>query len=346
MFKSFSLFFLLFCSLAFTVAGQKSIVKQEFIFENPPFKECHASTILEVSPGKLLASWFGGDHESHKNVEIWTSVWEKGKWSKPVSVADGVTPQERYPTWNPVLFKSKSGKVFLFYKVGPSPSDWWGMVKTSSDNGKTWSSAVRLPEGILGPIKNKPEQLADGTIISPSSTETNRKKTGVDSWKAHVEISKDDGKTWKLVQVDPGTPFNVIQPSVLKYPGNRLQILCRSKDDAIVESWSTDGGNTWSKMAKINLLNPNSGTDAVTLRDGRQVLIYNPTVRGKQWDNGRQKLNVAVSVDGKDWKDIAILEDEKKGEFSYPAVIQAADGKVHITYTYNRTNVRHVVLQP
>ncbi len=344
MFRS-SLLLLSFLLLAGMAAAQKPIVRQEFIFENPPFKECHASTILEVSPGRFLAAWFGGDHEKHVNVEIWVSSWEKGKWSKPVSVADGITGAERFPTWNPVLFKSKSGKVFLFYKVGPSPSKWWGMVKTSANNGKTWSEGVRLPEGILGPIKNKPEQLADGTIISPSSTESNQKKTGINSWKAHVEISKDDGKTWKLVEVDPGTSFNVIQPSVLLYPGNRLQMLCRSKDDAIVESWSTDGGNTWSRMAKINLPNPNSGTDAVTLRNGTQVLVYNPTTRGKQWDNGRQKLSVAVSKDGADWKEVVVLENEKKGEFSYPAVIQASDGKVHITYTHNRKNVKHVVLE-
>jgi predicted neuraminidase len=315
-------------------------VSQEMLFENPPFKECHASTIEEIQPNVLMAAWFGGTREGHKDVGIWTSVQRNGQWSAPKLMAEGViNPDLRHPCWNPVLFKAREGKLFLFYKVGPSPREWWGMVTTSDDNGQTWSKADRLPDGVLGPIKNKPVQLASGEILSPSSTETR------DSWKAHIERSRDLGKTWEVIPVDHGTPFDVIQPSILKYPNNRLQILCRSRNDRIVEAWSEDGGKTWGTMAKTELLNPSSGTDAVTLSNGTQLLVYNPTIRGKQWDNGRQKLHVATSRDGRSWTDISVLENEERGEFSYPAVIQTQDGKVHITYTWNRKNVNHVVLE-
>jgi predicted neuraminidase len=315
------------------------LVSEEFIFENPSFPECHASTIVELSGGRLLASWFGGTHERHPDVTIWTATHENGRWSPPVSVADGVIDDTlRYPCWNPVLFKSNQGRLSLFYKVGPSPQEWWGMVIHSADEGKTWSAPEKLPDGVLGPIKNKPVQLANGTILSPSSTESEA------GWRAHVEKSTDQGKTWQVIPVSHQSSLDVIQPSILLHSGNRLQVLCRSRQNAVVESWSEDGGNTWGPLAKTRLPNPNSGTDALTLQNGMHLLVYNPTIRGEEWSKGRNKLNVAISGDGKNWRDIYQLVDEKDGEYSYPAVIQTADSRIHITYTWQRKNIRHVVL--
>ena len=326
---------IIFCATAMGQTKWKTL-KQEMIFVNPSFKQCHASTVVELNGGRLMAAWFGGDEEGRNNVVIWSSLFENGKWNAPVVAGDGVVNQStRYPCWNPVLFKSNSGKLFLFYKVGPSPREWWGMVRSSDDEGKTWTVPTRLPDGVLGPIKNKPIQLPDGTILSPSSTE-------MGSWKVHIESSIDNGTTWKVNPVDHKTTFGVIQPTLLLYSGNRMQMLCRSQNDRIIESWSTDNGKSWSALTKTDMLNPNSGIDAITLKNGLQLLVYNPTARGK---GGRAKLNVAVSSDGKTWKDVAILENGTDGEYSYPAVIQASNGQVHITYTFDRRNIKHVVLE-
>ncbi len=316
------------------------IVENEIVVQKPPFAACHASTIVETEPGKLLLAFFGGSHEGHSDVRIWLAGYENGNWSEPGAIADGVVNDTlRYPTWNPVLFTSQEGRIFLFYKVGPSPREWWGMVKTSDDKGKTWSAAERLPGNLLGPVKNKPVQLADGTILSPSSTET------ADAWKVHIEKSTDGGHSWQFIPVDAGSSFKAIQPSILLHDENRLQILCRSDQDRIVTAWSEDGGDNWSQLTTTALLNPNSGTDAVTLENGDHLLVYNPDVRGSEWFNGRGRLHVALSADGKEWEDILVLEDEKDKEYSYPAVIQAADGTVHITYTHDRKNIRHVVIR-
>ncbi|MGV8880103.1 MAG: sialidase family protein [Sphingobacteriaceae bacterium] len=341
--KIFALFLCLFLFAAIGCFAQATWQKlsTELMFDRPPFQECHASTLAELSPGKFMAAWFGGTQEGHQDVCIWFSTLENGKWSTPSKIAEGSdNPNQRYPLWNPVLFKAKEGKLFLFYKEGKNPREWWGMVKTSTDDGKVWSAAERLPEGVLGPIKNKPVQLADGTILSPSSVETKRK------WTVHMERSSDLGKTWQIIPVDHQSAFDVIQPSVLFYPENKLQILSRSKQGSVVQSWSGDEGKTWSKMSSTKLANPNSGIDAVTLEDGTQLIVYNPTLPGKDWSNGREKLNVAQSEDGITWKDIFVLEDGKKGdEFSYPAIIQASDRKIHLTYTHNRTNITYVVLE-
>jgi predicted neuraminidase len=324
-----------------------------FLYDKAPFPSCHAGTIAELPDGTLVASFFGGTAERNPDVCIWVTRKEKGAaaWGDLIKVADGVVkdPQSqdppapdkannRYPTWNPVLFQPKTGPLLLFYKIGPSPSTWWGMMTTSEDGGKTWSKPQRLPQGVLGPIKNKPVQLADGTILSGSSVE------GDGGWRLHVESSSDNGKTWTRGPDLPNAQFKAIQPSIL-FHGNRLQMLCRSQQNVLVETWSDDNGKTWSPLAATSLPNPNSGTDAVTLQDGRQLLVYNPTKR-EDPIKGRTPLHVAVSSDGKTWKDVLTLENDYVGQYSYPAVIQGKDGTIHTVYTYHRKNMKHVMIDP
>ncbi len=313
-------------------------------FEGRPTPECHASTIVET-PAGLVAAWFGGQHEKAPDVGIWVARQVDGQWSKPVEVVDGVQSADlRYPCWNPVLFLPQSGPLLLFYKVGPSPSQWWGMLVTSDDCGKSWSAPRKLgTDGaighLLGPVKNKPVQLPDGSILCPSSSEHQ-------GWRVHFERTSDLGKTWEVIgPIHDGVEFGAIQPSILRYGDGRLQVLCRSRQGVIVQSWSSDGGQAWSEVTATELPNPNAGTDAVTLRDGRQLLVYNHTTRRGEFPSGRAMLNVAISRDGIDWRPVLTLE-RQQGEYSYPAVIQTQDGQVHITYTFRRQSIKHVVLDP
>ncbi|NID12317.1 sialidase family protein [Fibrivirga algicola] len=315
--------------------------QREWIYEQAPFPECHASTLAETPQG-LVAAWFGGEYERHPDVGIWFSRRSDTHWTPPVEVATGLQPDGKHlPCWNPVLFQVPNGELILFYKVGPSPSTWWGMLKRSTDQGKTWSAAERLPEGIAGPIKNKPVLLPSGVLLCPSSSEDH-------NWRVHFEQTSDWGKTWqKTAAINDGVTDGAIQPSVLFHPNGKLQALCRSQNSGfILETWSQDGGKTWSALQKTTLPNPNSGTDAVTLADGRQVLVYNPTpFSNGQFGGPRTPLHVAISADGIRWQTLAVLENEP-GEYSYPAVIQTADGLVHVAYTWKRKRIRHIALDP
>jgi predicted neuraminidase len=324
-----------------TSAG--GILKSEPIFESAPFPSCHASTI-EETPRGLIAAFFGGTHERHPDVCIYVSHLENGRWTPPMEVANGLGfGTNRLPTWNPVLFQPRNGPLMLFYKVGPSPSTWWGMLITSNDGGKTWSKPQQLPDGILGPIKNKPVQLPNGDIISPSSTE------GENGWRVHFERTSDLGKTWTSTgPVNDGKEIAAIQPSILVHRDGRLQSIGRTRQDRTFEIWSEDGGKTWGEMRLLDVPNPNSGTDAVTLRDGRQMLVYNHNIRTGSNNKGRSPLNVAISKNGRNWFAAAELENDPEAPngFAYPAVIQTRDGRVHITYTWKRKTIKHVVLDP
>lgn len=320
-------------------------VSEGFVYELADAKtpQCHASTIA-ASGDNLIAAWFGGTHEKNKDVGIWTSIQSGDHWSEPMEVANGVQNDTlRYPCWNPVLFQPEDGPLMLFYKVGPSPREWWGMVMTSPDHGKNWGQAVRLPDGIYGPIKNKPIQLNDGTLLCPTSTEH-------DGWKVQVEYTTDLGKTWgNTGDLNDGETIGAIQPTIFRHPEGRLQMLCRTQNGFIAEAWSEDKGKTWSEMESIDLPNPNSGIDGLTLQDGRHLLVYNPT--DGEWGN-RVPLTLAMSKDGKTWEEVVELESlstpgvTKEDEYSYPSIIQTEDGLVHIVYTWNRKTVKHVVIDP
>ncbi len=332
--------------------GTGALVSGEFIYDlnARPTPQCHASTIVQTTNG-LVAAWFGGLREKDPGVGIYVSRYDGKSWSIPTEVVDGSEGEDQeYACWNPVLFQPKSGPLMLFYKVGPSPSAWWGMLVTSSDGGKTWAKPRRLGTdqslgqpniNLIGPVKNKPIQLDDGSILCPSSTEHAN-----DQWQIHFELTSDLGKSWTVIKPEASDQnLEAIQPSILTHRDGRMQVLCRSKNSVVATSWSRDGGKSWSTVTPTELPNPSAGTDAISLSDGRQLIVYNHTLRDSEFPSGRNMLNVALSNDGVKWKPAMTLEKDK-GEFSYPAVIQTSDGMVQITYTWKRATIKHVVIDP
>ncbi|MBL9136550.1 MAG: exo-alpha-sialidase [Verrucomicrobiales bacterium] len=316
-----------------SLAGNAEVLR-EFVYDEAPFPECHASTLVETRDG-LVASWFGGTAEGKDDVCIYTARRDAQRWSEPVRVAEGRMPGDsrQYPCWNPVLFEGRRGPLWLFYKVGPRPNSWWGMVTHSADHGHSWATPRRLPEGILGPIRAKPVELPDGTLVCGSSTEHA-------GWQVQMEFTKDPLGSWnRTPPLNRADEWGAIQPTILRHGSTVLQILCRSRQGSILEAWSSDQGHSWSPLSRTALPNPSAGIDAVALRRGGFLLVYNHTTKG------RGMLNLARSADGKRWDAAALLENES-GEFSYPAMIQTKDGLVHLIYTWNRRRLRHVVVDP
>lgn len=333
-----------------------SVVSREFIYSSAPFPSAHASTIVETDEG-LVAAWFGGTAEKHPDVGIWSARRDGAGWSPPMEIAKGVQPDGRQlPTWNPVLVQFPGGPLVLFYKVGPSPSEWWGMVTASDDRGRTWTTPARLPNGILGPIRAKPVLFDDGTLFAGSSTEDH-------GWQVHMERlrARDKGRgtkdevgragasPWMAWITSPAAwartealsapdGFAAIQPTILVHSATRLQILCRTEQRVIAESWSSDGGGTWSPLKATALPNPSAGIDAVSLPGGGFLLAYNPS------SANRHTLGVSLSADGVTWSQPFVVE-EGPGEYSYPAMIVTRDGLVHLTYTWRRERIRHVTLR-
>ena len=347
----------------------RRIVEQSFLYEQAPFPQCHASTIAQTPEGDLVAAYFGGTREKNPDVCIWASRKPAGSrvWSEPVLVEDGVQPDGTpVACWNPVLFQipdrvgddgsssfagptssfagltgESPGELLLFYKVAPTIQEWVGYIRRSRDGGRTWSEAERLPDGLLGAIKDKPVQLPDGRIIAPSSTEDG-------TWRIHFEISDDGARSWRKVGPVPQPEgFQCIQPTLLIHPDGTLQALCRTKNAFVGTTWSHDRGETWSEVELLDDLPHNqSGLDAVTLRDGSFALVHNNVGPYPGTTKGpRTPLSVSSSRDGIHWTHRITLEDSPVGEYSYPAVIQDADGSLDITYTWRRRRVKFVKIR-
>lgn len=333
------LFFNLF-SLFSKNPHDSPILVDTFIFINAPFPSCHAATIVEVDNG-LVAAWFGGTYERHPDVGIWVSRFYDNQWTPPVEVANGVINDTlRYPCWNPVLFKAPDGELILFYKVGPKPSEWKGYIKRSYDNGISWTDAEVIPEGFLGPVKNKPIIINDSILIHPSSTEGN-------GWKIHFEISDVKAKKWFSKFDVEAKNIDAIQPTLLIHDNKKIQAICRTRNRYLAETWSYDGGKHWTKLKLISLPSTNSGIDAITLKDGTHLLVYNHVFPEKGKNKGpRTPLNIAISKDGKNWYASLVLESDPEGQYSYPSVIQSNDGLIHIVYTWKRERIKYVKIDP
>ncbi len=321
-------------------AWRKGIVEDEFLYEKASFPQAHASTIVDTPTG-LVASFFGGTKEGNPDVCIWVCRKTAEGWTAPQKVADGIMSDTlRKACYNPVLFQVPGGELILFYKIGKNVADWSGYLIRSFDGGITWTQREALPKGILGPIKNKPVMVGN-KLVCPSSTEKN-------GWKVHFEFTEDKGKTWRETgPINDGKTINAIQPSILFHKDGLLQILCRTRNSSIAESWSKDGGETWSEMKLTDLPNNNSGTDAVTLKDGRQLIAYNHvrTPEGEK-KGSRTPLNISLSKDGKRWFASLVLEDSPIGQYSYPSVIQGNDGFIHVIYTWRRQRIKYMKIDP
>lgn len=299
-----------------------------------------------------MAAWFGGTAEGKSDVAIWSARRDAGGWSKPAELVR----EPGIACYNPVLFHTRDGRLWMYYKFGPSPATWSAGRMYSTDEGNTWSAPEHLPAGLLGPIRAKPLVLKDGTIVSGSSVESYR------TWAVWVERSTDGGTHWsKIGPIAPpinlttgstgATPADVpgstdwkfiqgiIQPSVVQLRGSHLRLYARStlQTARVTVSDSSDNGITWTQARPLDVPNPNSGIDAVALKDGRVVMIYNNTT------TGRTPLNLAMSDDGEHFTPFMTLEDSP-GEYSYPALIQAANGDLLMTYTYNRKTIKYVRL--
>src|SRR6185312_6091857 len=343
------------CSAFFAVAQAKP--RGEFIFQpgSAPFASCHASTIVALKNGELLAAWFGGTAEGAPDVAIWGSRRVDGKWSEPVEL-------EREPgvaSWNPVLFHTRDGRLWLYFKVGQSPSQWAAGRMYSDDEGRTWSKKDMLPAGLLGPIRAKPLVLADGAVVAGSSVEA------YNTWAAWIERSTDNGVTWKKIgpitisrAVDdaaspaPDPPkdapgwaadkgprkyVGIIQPSVVWLGEKHLRLYARSRTMAskVAVADSMDDGLTWTQAHYSDVPQNNSGLDVTRLKDGRIIMIFNNTTVG------RTPLNLAISTDGEHFRVFATLEDTV-GQYSYPALIQSPDGSLEMTYTWQRKTIKYV----
>ncbi len=310
------------------------IINREFIYpvEDRPMNSCHASTLVKLPDGDILAAWFGGERESAGDVEIWLSRRHDGVWSAPVMLSQPTN----IACWNPVLY-AEENDITLFFKRGDKIFRWKTLIRRSHDGGITWSDETELVSGDTGgrgPVKNKPIKLSDGSLLAPASHESEDRE----SWNAFTDRSNDGGYTWtrsKYIKTEPYV--KLIQPALWEsIPGN-VHMLLRSASGYICRADSEDSGYTWSAAYKTALPNNNSGIDLVKTPGNILALTCNPVA--SNWGKRSPLILITSSDNGVSWSEPLKLA-EGEGEYSYPAIIYA-DGRLHITFTWQRKTIMY-----
>ncbi|WP_052502701.1 sialidase family protein [Halarcobacter anaerophilus] len=325
-----SIFFIFIC---ITICNANDLkikkISSELILNQNEYnlKDSHAPTILSLK-SKILVAWFAGEKEGDKSVGIWFSEKVGNKWAK----AKKIVGTGNEPCWNPVLFQLKSGRILLFYKKGFDIKTWKSKYIFSDDEGMTWSEEISFDNNLYGPVKNKPIYINNEDILCGTSSELN-------GWRIYFSSTKDL-KKWNIItpKVELKKPFFTIQPTILLHKNGSIQSLSRTQHGKLAETWSYDKGKSFSNIVLTDIKSTNSGLDGLVLSNGTALLVLNAITE----KNYRNKLIILSSKDGKVWKDFLVLENHISGQYSYPSIIQDKKGIIHIVYTYDRKNIKHV----
>ncbi|MEV0996012.1 sialidase family protein [Nonomuraea sp. NPDC050202] len=307
--------------------------RQDVAAPDPNVPKVHAAAVTQAPTGDMLTVYYGGTSEGAANQALYLSRLATGKksWSKPEVVVD----EPGKADGNPVLW-SDGKRVYLFYVVieGHGWEQASIRLKTSDDGGHTWSepTVIRSEWGWM--VGTNPIRMSNGEVLLPIYDEA--------SSSSGFYVFSQDLSTWKAYPEDTGawirTPEGSIQPTVVEVEPGRLAAYMRTGDKAIYKSESTDFGRTWSAPVAEPIGNPNSRVAALKLDSGKLVLAYNP------WVEHRSPMRLSLSPDkGRTWEHSVDVEAQSGPQFTYPVLTQSADGFIHLVYSYNRNNIRHVV---
>lgn len=348
---NFCLFILIHAiSPVFSLERDEIVINEIIISQDIEDFDCHSSSLIETSPGVLCAVWKGAHGQGKSNIDIksnsgiWLSHLKNGGWTSPKQVVDAPNSM----CWNPVLAKYPSGKLVLFYRVGPDPRDAISLYKSSLDEGIHWSPAEILPAGITGPTKGKPVFDSNENMICGSSVEVGAPEDAFKATACWIEILSSDLKWSKHGPLEvPNKRFGCIEPVLFWRPNGLLKMLCRDRSNRIgLEGWiwtaeSIDGGKTWTELKNTSLPNPDAGIEALLLRNGNILLIYNHS------HINRHPLTIALSNDGgSSWTSLCNIEDES-GEF--PSAVLDSQGLVHLIYAWSsagkeQRRIKHIIM--
>ncbi|MCK5134232.1 MAG: exo-alpha-sialidase [Bacteroidales bacterium] len=358
--------------------------KSEYIFPSQDL-HVHSSSIVELPGGDLLACWFEGSGERTANdVVVKGSRLKKGAsgWSRTFILADTPGYPDCNPIlfidkenrlhlfwivvqanrWETSILKSRISSNYE--KSGAPDWEWQDIIllKPGEEFAETiknrflesntpelaWAEYAPLYERMIydaarDPKKREtgwmtrthPLQLPDGRILLPLYSDGYNLSL--------IAISDDSGKSWQ-----PGLPIvgrGNVQPSLVLKKNGDLVAYMRDNGDKpgrVIKSISKDNGFEWSITEDTHIPNPGTSVEAISLVNGDWIMVYNDV------ENGRHSLAVSLSDDeGETWRWTRHLEKRGPGEgsFSYPSVIQAKDGIIHVTYSFHLTEnktIKHV----
>ncbi len=312
--------------------------------------EVHSAGAVELSNGDIRAVWYGGTREGHSDVAIYTNVWNatSGEWGQEhtaTNLETARTGNRRYARklGNPVITRGADNNIWLFYVSAVGGWATSGInLAISRDEGKSWETVKRL---ITSPtlnlstlVKGSAIRFTDGTIGLPVYHEFLAKFGELLRLDRDGNVIDKTRLTWGRDALQPVImPYSELEAvSLLRYAGD--------PPNRILAQFTDNAGLAWPEPFKIDLPNPNAAITGISVNGGQRLLmVFN------DHPDERDRLTLAISDDhGESWKKIHVFEqwdEEKKGKkqgYSYPSLIQATNGDLHLVYSWNVQKIRHV----
>ncbi len=326
-------------------SSNKELFKEDFINDESPDRISHVSSIAPLDKDRLIAVWYAGSREGAKDVAIFMAIYDEntGLWTEPLKLIDRRIASEELRRYvkkvgNPMLMRGSSGRLWLFYS-SVIAGGWSGSsinYKTTTD-GIHWTESKKL---LLSPffnlthnVKNDGINLNDRTFVIPAYSELFNKTS-------YIIWINERNKKIKVKKITGGN--DIIQPVLLPDGRDRILMFFRNtqkKDMRFIPSMEFDLTNkTFTPIKYTELPNPDSGFDMIRTEDGSILAVINNSFKN------RENLSLFISEDnGTSWRLIKVLEDRQGKEYSYPSITKSLNGFYHITYTYERKRIKHVM---
>ena len=311
----------------------------------------HAASLIALKDGAVRAFWFAGSREGAPDVAIYTSVFDPQatRWSTPTVVVDRVSAEKGLSRYiaklgNPVPARMADGRMQLFF-VTVSIGGWAGSSISSmisDDEGLTWDQPARL---ISSPLINL------STLVKSPAMPFVDGRLGLPAYHEWI------GRFGEFLRIDASQVIDkrrmssgrgAIQPVVFANGPQEAEAFFRqtrpsSQPKQIPVSQTKDAGQSWAVTKDLEIPNPNSALAALTLANGTRLMVLNNI------EAARYRLVMVMrEPNSPQWRVVQVLEDDvsllndQHREFSYPYLISTNGVDAHLTYTWNRTKIKHV----
>jgi sialidase-1 len=303
--------------------------EQDHFFSNvvlpsrPGNKRNSEATIFKLKDGYLLLAW--NEFYSDDGTDIGPS-----RISAMVSNNDGQTWKDKHTLQENIgklnvmeanLLRLRSGKVMFVFLRQNSLADLLPMIRISTDDAQSFSPPKAIPidpyPSYTGLNNDRIIQLSSGRVLAPVVF---CKDYRVEKHlRSRVYYSDDEGETWKasrtIIDVKE-SQVGADEPGVVELGDRRVMLWVRTSAGHPYQSYSHDGGETWSDPKPMNVDAPNSPQSIKRIPSTNDLLLV--------WNNSRRDrfpLAVAISKDdGQTWNHLKNLDDDPAHTYAYTSI--------------------------
>jgi hypothetical protein len=314
-------------------AGPQNVLSLPPSAKNPRNSE---GDFVQLKDGRLMFVYThftggGGDHDRASLVARFSA--DKGRTWTGEDIEIVGTGESGWNVMSVSMLRLQDGRIALFYARKNSLTDCRPIMRTSSDEGQTWSEPTLCITDEIGYYvvnNDRVVQLENGRLVIPVALHNTPDYPKPD-WNGHIMcyVSDDQGRSWRrsksvmTAASKAGKRLIAQEPGIVELKDNRLMMFVRSNAGSQLLSFSKDAGDVWSPLMSSNIISPVSPASIERIpKTGDLILVWNNHHDvAPEYANKRTPFTVAISQDdGKTWGRARTLADNPSGWYCYTAI--------------------------